>query len=94
MENLPPLHGGNNPILTNSTPTLNTTTLNTTTLIDPTMNPTLPIPQVVTQIVHHDLSTTTIGIKHNGANYGVWSQFVEMFVARKDKLGYLFGSDP
>ena len=94
MENLPPLHGEHNPILTDSTPTLNTTTLNTTTLTDPTMNPIPPIPQVVTQIVHHDSSTASIGIKLNGANYGVWSQIVEMFVAGKDKLGYLFGSNP
>ncbi|KAM2375497.1 hypothetical protein ACFXTH_044250 [Malus domestica] len=89
MENLPPLHDGNNLILTDSTPTLNTTTLT-----DPTMNPTLPIPQVVTWIVYHDPSTASIGIKLNGANYGVWSHIVEMFVAGKDKLSYLFGSNP
>ncbi|KAM1737749.1 hypothetical protein ACFX12_015928 [Malus domestica] len=65
-------------------------------LLSPTMNPTLPIPQVVTQIVHHDSSTASIGIdiKLNGANYGVWYQIVEMFVVGKDKLGYLFGSNP
>ena len=39
MENLPPLHFGNNFILTDPTPILNTTTINTTTLIDSTMNP-------------------------------------------------------
>ncbi|KAM2948537.1 hypothetical protein FF1_035533 [Malus domestica] len=94
MQNLPPLHGRNNLILTDSTPILNTATLNTTTLTDPTMNLTPLLPQVVTQIVHHDYSILSIGIKLNGANYGVWSQIVEMFVAGKDKLGYLFGSNP
>ncbi|KAM1151273.1 hypothetical protein ACFX19_034612 [Malus domestica] len=86
MENLPPLHAKiNNPILTDIA-----LILNTTTLTDPPMKLTPYLPQ----IVHHDSSMASIGIKLNDANYGVWSQIVEMFVVGKVKLGYLFGSNP
>lgn len=79
MKNLPPLLGE----ITNPTKNdvIHTTTILNTINKDPTMNPTLP--QAVTQIVHHDSSTTSIGIKLNGANYGAWSQIVKMFVFGK-----------
>lgn len=84
-----------NPILSSFANLSSTLNPNTTILPNNTTNiiPT-PIPQMMTQIVHHDSSAAQIGIKLNGANYGVWSQIIEMFVTSKDKLGYLFGSCP
>lgn len=54
----------------------------------------MTLPQVVTHIIHHDSSAALIGIKLNGANYGVRSLIVKMFIAGKDKLEYLFGNNP
>ncbi|MDD0148709.1 hypothetical protein PSY31_23775, partial [Shigella flexneri] len=36
-------------------------------------------------------SMANIGVKFTGANYGLWSQVVENFLAGKDKLGYING---
>ncbi|KAF5464122.1 hypothetical protein F2P56_014227 [Juglans regia] len=35
-----------------------------------------------------------ISIKLDGSNYGLWSQVVEMYISRKDKLGYINGDYP
>jgi len=32
-----------------------------------------------------------IGIKLNGTNYAIWSQIMEMYISRRDKLGYING---
>lgn len=41
-----------------------------------------------------DMSTPPIGIKLDGTNYTMWSQVVEMYIASKDKLGYINGDLP
>ncbi|RVW82541.1 hypothetical protein CK203_047082 [Vitis vinifera] len=35
-----------------------------------------------------------LSIKLDGSNYGLWSQVVEMYILRKDKLGYINGDYP
>ena len=42
----------------------------------------------------HDITATQIGIKLDGTNYALWSQIAEMFISRKDKLGYINGYLP
>lgn len=37
---------------------------------------------------------TQVGIKLDGQNYALWSQVIEMYIAGKDKLGYIFGDTP
>ena len=41
-----------------------------------------------------DSPMVPISIKLDGSNYGLWSQVVEMFISRKDKLGYINGDYP
>lgn len=38
-----------------------------------------------------DSPSSSISVKLDGKNYGLWSQIVEMFVSGKDKLGFLTG---
>jgi hypothetical protein len=33
-------------------------------------------------------------IRLDGSNYGLWSQVVEIYISRKDKLGYINGDYP
>ena len=40
------------------------------------------------------VDTTPIDIKLDGSNYALWSQVVEMFISRRDKLGYINGNLP
>lgn len=47
---------------------------------------------VPTQVT--DMATAPIGIKLDGNNYALWSQVVEMYIAGKDKLGYINGDLP
>ena len=35
-----------------------------------------------------------MGIKLDGQNYALWSQVMEMYITRKDKLGYILGDIP
>ncbi|RVW71211.1 Retrovirus-related Pol polyprotein from transposon TNT 1-94 [Vitis vinifera] len=42
-----------------------------------------------TSILATDSAIAPIGIKLDGTNYALWSQVVEMYVAGKDKLGYI-----
>ena len=35
-----------------------------------------------------------MGIKLDGQNYALWSQVMEMYIAGKDKLGYILGDIP
>ena len=35
------------------------------------------------------VDTVPIGIKLDGSNYALWSQVVEMFISKRDKLGYI-----
>ena len=35
-----------------------------------------------------------MGIKLHGHNYALWSQVMEMYIAGKDKLGYILGDTP
>ena len=35
-----------------------------------------------------------MGIKLDGQNYALWSQVMEMYIAEKDKLGYILGDIP
>ena len=35
-----------------------------------------------------------MGIKLDGHNYALWSQVMEMYIADKDKLGYIVGDTP
>ena len=35
-----------------------------------------------------------MGIKLNSQNYALWSQVMEMYIAEKDKLGYILGDIP
>ena len=35
-----------------------------------------------------------MGIKLDGQNYALWSQVMEMYIARKDKLWYILGDIP
>ena len=35
-----------------------------------------------------------MGIKLDGHNYALWSQVMEMYIAGKDKLGYILGDTP
>ena len=35
-----------------------------------------------------------MGIKLDGHNYAQWSQVMEMYIAGKDKLGYILGDTP
>jgi len=44
--------------------------------------------QTPTSAVTYD-TATPITIKLNGTNYALWSQIVEMYISRKDKLGYI-----
>ena len=37
---------------------------------------------------------TYIGIKLDGTNYALWSQVMEMYIAGKDKLGYITWDTP
>lgn len=41
-----------------------------------------------------DSPMVLISIKLDGSNYGLWSQVVEMYISRKDKLGYINGYYP
>jgi hypothetical protein len=50
--------------------------------------------QTQTPAVMQDITATQIGIKLDGTNYALWSQIVEMFISRKDKLGYINGDLP
>ena len=49
--------------------------------------------QQETSVSQHvpDYLTTPISIKLDGTNYALWSQVVEMYIAGRDKLGYLNG---
>ena len=49
--------------------------------------------QTLTLAVTYDVDNP-ITIKLNGTNYTLWSQIVEMFILRKDKLGYIYGDLP
>ena len=42
----------------------------------------------------NESSAVHIGIKLNHNNYGLWSQVIEMYIAGKDKLGYIKGEFP
>ncbi len=42
-------------------------------------------------IVTFEASALPIGIKLDGSNYGLWSQFLEIYIFGKDKLGYING---
>ena len=42
----------------------------------------------------HETFGTQIGIKLDGKNYALWSQVMEMYIAGKDKLGYITGDTP
>ena len=46
---------------------------------------------VQTQIstLNHDAFNTQIGIRLDITNYDLWSQVTEMYIAGKDKLGYI-----
>ena len=35
-----------------------------------------------------------MGIKLDGQNYALWSQVMKMYIAGKDKLGYILGDIP
>lgn len=50
--------------------------------------------QTKNQIDTIDTPAASIGIKLDGSNYGLWSQVVEMYIAGKDKLGYINGDTP
>ena len=50
--------------------------------------------KALTSILATDSTITPIGIKLDGTNYAIWSQVVEMYVASKDKLGYINGDLP
>ena len=50
-----------------------------------------------TQISTHPSSDNFgihMGIKLDGQNYALWSQVMEMYIAGKDKLGYILGDIP
>ena len=50
-----------------------------------------------TQISTHPSSDNfgiQMGIKLDGQNYALWSQVMEMYIAEKDKLGYILGDIP
>lgn len=47
--------------------------------------------QTKNQIDTIETPAASIGIKLDGSNYGLWSQVVEMYIAGKDKLGYING---
>ncbi|RVW79276.1 Retrovirus-related Pol polyprotein from transposon TNT 1-94 [Vitis vinifera] len=47
-----------------------------------------------TSIPATDSAIAPISIKLDGTNYALWSQVVEMYVAGKDKLGYINGDLP
>lgn len=47
-----------------------------------------------TPTITYETSSAQIGIKLDGSNYALWSQVIEMYVAGKDKLGYLIGELP
>ncbi|RVW35157.1 Retrovirus-related Pol polyprotein from transposon TNT 1-94 [Vitis vinifera] len=47
-----------------------------------------------TSIPATDSAIAPIGIKLDGTNYALWSQVIEMYVAGKDKLGYINGDLP
>ena len=49
--------------------------------------------QQETSVSQHvpDYLTTPISIKLDGTNYALWSQVVEMYIAGRDKLGYING---
>ena len=42
----------------------------------------------------HDNFNIQIGVKLDGTNYALWSQVMEMYIAGKDKLGYITGDVP
>ena len=42
----------------------------------------------------HENFGTQISIKLDGTNYTLWSQVMEMYIAGKDKLGYITGDTP
>lgn len=50
-----------------------------------------PISNVQTLSFAPEPTAILYGVKLNGANYPLWSQVVEMFVAGRVKLGYLTG---
>ena len=39
--------------------------------------------------VSHESVFMTSSVKLNDKNYGIWSQVMEMYIAAKDKLGYI-----
>ena len=47
--------------------------------------------QTQTHLPTYDASIAQISIKLDGTNYALWSQFVEMYISGKDKLGYING---
>ena len=47
-----------------------------------------------TQNSNSDNFGIQMGIKLDGHNYALWSQVLEMYIAEKDKLGYISGDTP
>ena len=63
-------------------------------LFEPMARMTEALSKAPTSIPATDSAIAPIGIKLDGMNYAIWSWIVEMYVAGKDKLGYINGDLP